>query len=264
MKDILSQNLTGDFQIFDDTNESFTYDCLLCGNCCQNITVIVDPFDMVPLAEALGKQTSVIMKEHLGITQEDKTGWPFAFLKSAQTGRCEFNVSNKCSLWQSRPKVCRLFPLGMASTIKGETQKTLFYLLKRTHACKGFKEKKVHIVNEWLQDSGLNPYIDNYKDFTAIKYELLAKFDFNALDQGRVMLLAMVMYDFDTLFTFFPNLPYVDLYTKYSAALSLLPWLVKEITPDKTGNYLGGTLTPNMPRELFFFEIGRKLQDILK
>lgn len=264
LKDMLSQNLTGDFQIFSDNNESFTYDCLLCGKCCQNITVKIDPYDMVSLSKVLDKPTSAIMKEHLSITQEDQTGWPFAMLKSAQAGKCEFNVANKCSLWHSRPKVCRLFPLGMATTVNGNSLETLFYLLKRTSTCKGFEEKKEHTVNQWLNESGLSSYIENYKRFTIIKYDLLSKYDFNALDPGRVMLLATVMYDFDTLFTFLPDLPFVDLYTKYSSALTLLPWLVKEITPDKSGNYLGDTLTPNMPRELFFAEISKKLRDTLK
>lgn len=265
MKDILANTLTGDYTIFDSAAETFNYDCVQCGNCCQNLTVTIDPYDVLRLKKVLKRSTTEIMKNHLGIMQEENTGWPIAFLKTAQTSRCEFNKSDKCLVWEDRPKVCRLFPIGMAASVQSgnETTEKLFYLLKRSNKCSGFEQPKHQTVQEWLDSSQLEPFITEYDKFTALKYYLLSKYDFNSLDPSRIMLLCMALYDFNALYSFVENSEQYSDELQLSKSLEFFQWLVQEIVPDKNGRYNATMLSPEMPQEVFFGALEKKFLEII-
>lgn len=264
LKDLLSKNLSGEFNIFNNKQESFQYDCIQCGKCCQKLTVTIDPYDVLRLKSALQKSTTEIMQQNLNIMQDETTGWPIAFLRYAQTGKCEFNKANKCLVWRDRPKVCRLFPLGMASTVQiGNPAENTYYLLKRSTICQGFSQQKNQSVQDWLDESQLDAYLNEYEKFTAIKYALISQFDFNTIDASRIMLIAMALYDIDALFAFLPKVYKLADDIKLKIALIYLQWLVNEIVPDKTGTYNSLILSPAMQKKDFFAVIANKLQEII-
>jgi len=89
--------------------------CKGCARCCQGMgaSVVVDPYDAYRLQDGLGKTIPQLLQEQrLELNVVD--GCILPNLKMAgERERCAFlDEEDRCSIHESRPGICRLFPLG--------------------------------------------------------------------------------------------------------------------------------------------------------
>lgn len=94
--------------------QTFRFGCDKCGKCCHNMKdVILTSFDIYRMAKALDitMEEWIDLYANICIGQESKL--PVVSMKSiGETRRCPFVKDNECVLYENKPDVCSLFPLG--------------------------------------------------------------------------------------------------------------------------------------------------------
>lgn len=89
----------------------FSYACQGCGRCCHHKTIRVGPYEIARLAEVLGTTTTEVIDRYLA---EDG-----ATLRTVEEDACVFLDGTRCGVHAGRPLVCRLYPLGWATSSRG-------------------------------------------------------------------------------------------------------------------------------------------------
>lgn len=91
-----------------------TRGCAGCGDCCTGMgdTIHLDPWDVCFLCAATGKSFSAMMNEEIALHVEQGLILPHLQMRR-DSGRCPFlGEDRRCGIYEQRPGICRLFPLG--------------------------------------------------------------------------------------------------------------------------------------------------------
>jgi Fe-S-cluster containining protein len=109
--------------VVSDVPDAVTFRCTDCGNCCTETVVPVTTVDVLRVARATGLRPDKIVSFYApGSFVDGGRGLPFAALDVgprvmglAQTGdrRCKFHRSDRCTVYDVRPVVCRTFPFSI-------------------------------------------------------------------------------------------------------------------------------------------------------
>ena len=98
-------------------------DCTSCAKCCRALTIAPDYRDLSNLAAHVGTTTAEFKKKY---TRVDSEG------DSVMRQRpCPFLKSNRCSVYESRPKLCRKYPYLDERNFLGEINR----VLRNVHVC---------------------------------------------------------------------------------------------------------------------------------
>lgn len=126
--------------------------CKNCSYCCESMcdTIVIDPYDIYHLSKGLNKSFGELVNEgYLEIGLHDLLTLPH--IKDGGHG-CNFLTEEKrCGIYEFRPGICRLFPLG-----RYYHDETFSYFLQ-THECKVENRSKVK-VKKWLGIENLEKY----------------------------------------------------------------------------------------------------------
>lgn len=141
-----------------------TGSCLGCRQvCCIGMgnTIVLDPLDVHRILAATGNNFEQLLKDRIEINMVDMLLLPN--LKMGEGDACTFLDENKrCSIHQSRPSVCRLFPLGRY----WEDETHYKYILQKGQCHKDnlvkTKVKKWFVVDEPLK---YNEYVVLWHSF---------------------------------------------------------------------------------------------------
>ena len=79
-------------------------DCTACANCCRVATTQVSDRDCEALARFIGVKLPVFLNDYTEVTADEGR-----ILKRNEQG-CIFLEGNLCSVYESRPQACHLFP----------------------------------------------------------------------------------------------------------------------------------------------------------
>ena len=175
--------------------------CTMCGRCCFDIDILLNPYDILRLRSHLGCTTSDLIERGLvEIFPGGNSGLPLAMITfrkvDEQTSLCPFmapvvageklreltkgkdklNIEDleaaripkrlACGIYPARPTVCRSSPLGRMSvrSKEGEDTRNLFYQppTPSCPACQGEGHVK---VGKWIEDNNVQPYWDASERF---------------------------------------------------------------------------------------------------
>jgi len=136
-------------------------DCF--GVCCQQLDLVLTPYDLLRLKGALGLTAGELLEGHTAPADPGRSRWPLIRLKMGQDGWCPFLGPEGCRVYGDRPSACRTYPLARAAK-KGPDGRVeeRFYQVREDH-CHGFNEDRVQTVEEWVADQGLPAY-HHYND----------------------------------------------------------------------------------------------------
>jgi len=106
--------------------ELLKFHCTSCGNCCRGLRVAVTDADVVGLAASTGRVAGELV-EWLAPDAVDMTGEPGSFVELSEgrrlmvlaqsQGVCQLlGIDNRCRVYASRPRDCRLFPFDASFT----------------------------------------------------------------------------------------------------------------------------------------------------
>ena len=143
-----------------DKDKKFKFKCKKCGFCCKYI--ILYPFDIMNLCKKLDITTKEFLKKHAKLNI-DKDKILRCLLKEPQ--KCNFLKNNQCSIYESRPIRCRLFPLG-----RYFEDNEVSYII--TGKCIGFDSNKKQSIKEFLDAQEVSQYDEMVNDWNKFIIEL--------------------------------------------------------------------------------------------
>ena len=83
-------------------------------DCCRDITIVLSPYDVLRLKNALNLQSDEFLDRHTIIIRREKLLIPMVVLKMNEDDkRCPFVTEEGCSVYADRPWPCRMYPLNM-------------------------------------------------------------------------------------------------------------------------------------------------------
>lgn len=125
----------------------YAFTCRRCLRCCRHKKIQVNPYEVAQLAAHVGVTTSVFIRRH---TIEGGS-----FLRFGDDGACPFLTEKGCGVHESRPLVCRLYPLGRHVADSGEEW---FAELQGEPGCEGTRLGKSSVL-QYLSEQGAWPFM---------------------------------------------------------------------------------------------------------
>lgn len=147
-------------------DDTFSFRChpgVDCYNtCCKDITIFLNPLDVSRLRTALGMTSTEFLDRYTHKIISSVTGMPAVVLKMNEDREktCPFVTDEGCSVYESRPYSCRLYPLDTEQGVE-------YRLIVDSKKCRGLDEDHEWTVERWRKEQGLQDYDDpdhNLKD----------------------------------------------------------------------------------------------------
>jgi len=141
----------------------FRFQChadLPCFNqCCRTPTIILSPYDLLRLRQALGITSGQLLERYTRQEIEPNANLPLVFVDVHRSpeGGCPFLTAHGCTVYPHRPAACRLFPLTMGSRLTPDGVED-HYFCRRLDYCRGFTGEVEFTVASWMADQGFPEY----------------------------------------------------------------------------------------------------------
>lgn len=129
------------------------YQCRLCGNCCRNLKnqLMLEPLDAYHLARYLRERGEVEFIEDVfsrytsPMTLEEC--FPIFVMKTTEPDdTCVFLKDGRCSVYEARPRTCRMYPF---TAVPGQRGKAFEYLKCVDSHAAHFSEGRI-LVKDWV------------------------------------------------------------------------------------------------------------------
>ena len=146
-------------------DDTFKFSCsaeVPCFNeCCRDLNQFLTPYDILCLKNHLGMTSGAFLERYTTQHTGPETGLPVIALKldDALKLKCPFVTESGCSVYDSRPSSCRMYPLARAISRSRETGKVTehFALIKESH-CRGFEQETTQTVRQWIENQKIAVY----------------------------------------------------------------------------------------------------------
>ena len=148
-EDILEFMPHAEFEVLNSEDE-FKFNCAGCGDCCRNLknVALVEPLDLYRIAKNLGihiEDAAAQYTKPLILSW----GYPVLTLRTKQhLDACVFLKNSKCSLYELRPRACRLYPLNAGPDDKNPGKFINLIDVKRKHHYTGVTYR----AGEWMDE----------------------------------------------------------------------------------------------------------------
>lgn len=147
--------------------------CQMTGKCCIHNLVILSPFDVFRMAKFLNRSAKDLFRERLlSYRINTHTGWMEPIIRNMDTNYCPFLTKEEekyvCGLYESRPVVCRIYPLKYDS----EVDKYFRFIPSemRCKECTSFEHRST--LDEYLDRQNIPDLIEEYKLYLKLLEEL--------------------------------------------------------------------------------------------
>jgi Fe-S-cluster containining protein len=155
-------------------NDQFTFRCgpdLDCfTHCCRDVTIVLTPYDVLRLKQALGMNSSDFLDQHTLTPSFPNQKFPLVILRmDDETKRCPFVSARGCGVYRDRPWSCRLYPLGTAEPKNPTPDEGAFHFVVIENLCHGHTGGTRRSVREWLEGQGVEEFEvmgASFKDLT--------------------------------------------------------------------------------------------------
>jgi uncharacterized protein len=195
-------------------------DCF--GRCCQDVSIVLTPYDVLRMTRALGLDSSEFLARYTvsPFTPDQKI--PVVLLKmDPETKRCPFVSDAGCSIYPHRPWACRVYPLGLAEPKRPSPEQKRFYFIVREDLCHGHGLAAPRTVQEWSVDQGIEEYEMMGRPFAEL---MLHDFwDRNeAMPPEKISMYFTACYDLDAFRRFVFDTRFLDLFDLDEARVDAL------------------------------------------
>ena len=142
-------------------DETFKFQCTMCGNCCINREdILLSPKDIYNMAKELGLTTVDFFEKYCeGFVGVDSRVPLVRLRPKGSDRRCPLLKKAKCRVHRAKPTVCAMFPIGrvvaardMKEGLKNISQDQVQYLYTNPR-CGDNSETQT--VREWLESFGV-------------------------------------------------------------------------------------------------------------
>ena len=145
-------------------DHQFTFECKdeCMGRCCNNITILLDPWDIEIMARHLRVSGQNFLSEYGKYEFGYELKWPYVRLKHAEDGPCIFMLEDgRCKIYPARSRNCRTFPIGRAVRFELDGMKIeKIFMVDNMDFCLGHKSEKKWTVEEWFNDADCQKFYE--------------------------------------------------------------------------------------------------------
>ncbi len=212
-------------------DSTFCFDCqpsLPCfTRCCADVNIVLTPADVLELSRRTGLGTREFLDRHTLMPITKELHLPVVMLRMGPDPerRCPFVSERGCSVYQTRPWACRMYPVGAAlPPARSGVEPRPAHFLFEDDFCDGRAAGRSWTVAAWQRDQGLEAREDLERGFR----ELVGHPWFiggRQLDPRRIEMFYMAAYDLDTFREFVFS-------TSFLARFDLEPGLVEGLRTD--------------------------------
>lgn len=157
-------------------DEPFKFHCTMCGKCCiKREDILLNPRDMYNLAKELGMTPHEVLNTYCETYIGGDSRLPVVRLKPrGEIRRCPLLKDRKCSVHNSKPTVCALFPIGRGiAGEKGNIHSLTVKDIRHFFSEPGCgDDSETHTVREWLGEFGLSPEDEFFIKWQKCLFEL--------------------------------------------------------------------------------------------
>ena len=165
-------------------NEKVPFHCRLCGGCCRYVadSIMLEPMDAYYLARYLREQGEPEMGPDTVLAQYAHAEWlddhlPIFLLNTVGTmGVCVFLKAGRCSVYEARPHVCRMYPFSAAPGSRGRDFRYYLCTEKSHHFADGTVTAK-----DWLSQN----FSREARDALKADYDALPVIGRNLRSMGK-------------------------------------------------------------------------------
>lgn len=189
-------------------------DCQGCDKCCHDMgeSIVLDPFDIWQMSRATGRSPEELLANELELAFVDGLILPHIKMAGDNDPHCAFLINARCSIHDSRPGFCRLFPLARVYKEDGG-----FDYIHQIYECDHPSKSKIKI-KKWL---GI-PNIKQYEKFVVDWHGLIATAtDLSAqLDENGIKNLSMQILNNFYLKRYSDNNFFEEFYIRFNSILN--------------------------------------------
>ena len=165
-------------------NEKVPFRCRLCGGCCRYVkdSVMLEPVDVYWLTRHLREQGEPVSGIEDVLENYAHASWlenrlPIFLLNTVGTmDVCVFLKEGRCSVYEARPHVCRVYPFSVAPGERGRNFRYFLCMEKPHH----FTDGMVTVKN-WLSEN----FVRETKEALKADYDALPILSRNILAMGE-------------------------------------------------------------------------------
>ena len=185
------------------------YPGISCFNaCCHEIDVILTPFDVLRMKKQLGIKSDEFLAKYTQLQKLKGTDIPLVKLKMQdekdKKNHCVFLCEKGCTVYESRPAVCRNYPTGIATQAPNEGKSENPYFIIEEKMCKGHFEDLEWTVDSWKENQGVIELDELNKPWMEVVARLKNCSLKDANDQ-KMNFFLMACFDLDTFASFVFN-----------------------------------------------------------
>lgn len=154
--------------------DRIAFQCRQCGNCCRHIEgcVMVESLDAYHIAKFLREQDQSIqtpddiLTRYCSIEPITERGYPIYVLQATGSdSACVFLKEGRCSIYEARPRTCRIYPLSVGPGQRGKDFEYVACLdVHQAH----FSGRQV-MVKDWLTQN----FTREYKEFLKREFQIV-------------------------------------------------------------------------------------------
>lgn len=147
--------------------DKFQFSCDRTGNCCFNRheqPIILSVYDVFRLRQHLKVSGKEFSEKYGKFLLGAQSQLPLMILrnewidKDKRFSHCTFLKGSDCSVYQNRPQVCRMYPVGRIGS-----EFNSYFFLTDTKGCCRSGQGKEHTIEDWLEKAEVEPFI-NWND----------------------------------------------------------------------------------------------------
>jgi hypothetical protein len=182
---------------------SFCFEChrgLDCfTQCCSDVNIVLTPADVLSLARRTGLGTGEFLDRHTLAPITKDLHLPVVMLRMGPgpEKRCPFVNESGCSVYESRPWACRMYPVGMAlPPARAGVRPEPTYFLFEDDFCHGRKEGRTWSVEAWQRGQGVEAreaLEEGFRELVGHPWFIGGR----QLDPRRIEMFFMAAYDLD-------------------------------------------------------------------
>ena len=189
----------GKIDRFFTPGDTFKFACDKRGNCCRNRDenpILLSVYDVFKLRQHLGVSGREFAEKYGQTLLGGQSDIPIMILRNIwieneeDRSHCVFLKGNECSVYKSRPHVCRMYPVGRAT----DPESNSYFFLTNTDGCCQSGCGKVHTIESWLKTSKVEPYVEWNDKFNKLYMRINHK-KYKALDDKYKFVFGSILYD---------------------------------------------------------------------
>jgi Fe-S-cluster containining protein len=137
--------------------------------CCRNVDMLLFPYDVILLKNALQLHSSDFLRQHAVLCQGSHPFFPGLKLRMRDDVQhsCPFLGDEGCEVYINRPSACRTYPLerGVECPGGGEALNIHYFMTHHSY-CQGHFETRSYSLKQWERDQRLHE-CNQYNEYWA-------------------------------------------------------------------------------------------------